>query len=238
MYLVADDGNSLTKVVIFDKDRLIEKHTFSDLNELQHLAHERLPEVCLVASVRSRSELIVPLLHCDQVFVLTHELPVPFTNNYQTPQTLGVDRVAAVSGGIELFPKQNTLIIDVGTCVTYDFVDSGAVYHGGGIGPGLKMRADAVHEFTAKLPRVPIVQDAPLIGNSTVSCIQSGVINGMIEELNGIIGRYQESYDTLKVLMCGGDTPFFENKLKHSIFATPDLVLIGLNSILRYNVSS
>jgi type III pantothenate kinase len=127
-------------------------------------------------------------------------------------------------------------VIDTGTCITYDFLTGDGNFLGGAISPGLMMRFQAVHTFTSRLPLVSPVDNTELIGDSTESCIQSGIINGLVEELNGIIKRYQEKFEGLKVILCGGDTRFFENKLKGTIFAVPELVLSGLNSILIYNV--
>jgi len=145
--------------------------------------------------------------------------------------------LAGACGAIQLFPSENNLVIDAGTCITYDFVDSGSNFLGGGISPGLMMRFQAVHTFTAKLPLVSPTADARLIGESTESSIQSGVVNGVIAEIEGIIRRYEEKFPGLRVILCGGDAGFFENQLKASIFAIPDLVLIGLNSILIHNVN-
>jgi type III pantothenate kinase len=237
MNLVVDDGNSLTKVGIFDQDRLAEKHTFSDWHSLESLCEKVSPSALIVCSVRDEEETPLERLAARRKFRLSHTLPVPVVNSYQTPQTLGMDRLAGVCGGMQLFPDRNTLIIDAGTCVTFDFVDAQGVYHGGSIGPGLTMRREAVHHFTARLPLVPFEANPPLIGNSTISCIQSGVLNGMVHELSGMIRQYEQQYNDLQVVLCGGDSALFENKLKASIFACPDLVLVGLNSILRYNVN-
>jgi type III pantothenate kinase len=171
------------------------------------------------------------------VFMLDHKLPLPIKNNYGTPETLGVDRIAAVCGAQQIFPFQNCLVIDAGTCVTFDIIDKDGVYYGGAISPGMHMRFKAVHTFTARLPLISPVPEAKLIGDSTETSIQSGVINGMAAEMVGIIQRYQVKFNDLRVILCGGDTLFFENKLKASIFASPELVLVGLNSILIYNVS-
>jgi type III pantothenate kinase len=157
---------------------------------------------------------------------------------YATPTTLGVDRIAGVCGAKHMSPKTNVLVIDAGTCITYDFLDRDGNFLGGGISPGLMMRFNAVHNFTARLPLVPLVEIAPLIGDSTETCIQSGVINGLIEELGGIISLYRQKFEGLAVILSGGDARFFENKLKGSIFAVPELVLSGLNSILIHNVGS
>jgi type III pantothenate kinase len=163
-------------------------------------------------------------------------LPLPIKILYATPQTLGVDRIAGSCGALQLFPGKNTLVIDAGTCITYDFTDSSKQYYGGSISPGLKMRFQAVHTFTARLPLVSPAENPELIGNSTETSIQSGIVNGTVAEIDGIIDRYRQKYPDLQVILCGGDGPFFENKLKASIFASPDLVLIGLNSVLIHNV--
>jgi type III pantothenate kinase len=148
-----------------------------------------------------------------------------------------MDRIAGVCGAIQLFPGSNNLVIDAGTCITYDFVDEMAQYHGGGISPGLNMRFKAVHTFTAKLPLVSAKAGVDLIGTTTETSIQSGVINGLLSEIEGTIGRYAVKFPGLKVILCGGDAGFFENQLKATIFAVPDLVLFGLNSILIHNVN-
>ena len=148
-----------------------------------------------------------------------------------------MDRIASACGAFQLFPRENTLSIDAGTCITYEFTDADGNYRGGGISPGLNMRFKAVHTFTAKLPLISAKQNAPLVGNTTETSIQSGVINGLIAEIDGIIDRYQREFGAVRVILCGGDTRFFENQLKASIFASPELVLIGLNSILNYNVT-
>jgi len=129
------------------------------------------------------------------------------------------------------------LVIDAGTCITYDFVDANRNYQGGGISPGLNMRFRAVHTFTAKLPLVTPIKGARLIGDTTESSIQSGVVNGLLAEMEGIIRLYTEEFPGLRVILCGGDAGFFENQLKASIFASPELVLLGLNSILIHNVN-
>jgi type III pantothenate kinase len=137
---------------------------------------------------------------------------------------------------LDLFPKANCLVVDAGTCITCEFIDSQGKYWGGAISPGLSMRFKAMNTFTARLPLVEPVDNPPLIGDSTVSSMQSGVIHGVVDELDGAIKRYSEKFDDLKVILTGGDCRFFENKLKASIFAVPELVLRGLNSILLYNI--
>jgi type III pantothenate kinase len=162
---------------------------------------------------------------------------MPLKILYKTPATLGVDRLAAACGARALFPLQHCLTIDAGTCVTFDFIDMDGNYYGGAISPGMNMRFQALHTFTARLPLVSPAGEANLIGDSTESSIRSGVINGLAAEIDGIIHQYQLKFEGLRAILCGGDALFFENKLKASIFASPELVLVGLNSILIYNVN-
>lgn len=239
MNLVVDYGNTSAKVAIFDQSKLVEKLTFTSKEELQRLLLASTAENFIVSSVNADAAQICDwAVHAKQKFVLTHKLPLPITLLYSTPHTLGVDRIAGACGAVQLFPGFNCLVIDTGTCITYDFTDEKGNYHGGGISPGLMMRFKAVHTFTARLPLVNPTDAPELIGNSTETSIQSGIIYGMMEEIEGIIERYRTNYPDLKVILCGGDAAFFENKLKASIFASPDLVLFGLNSVLIHNVAS
>ena len=178
----------------------------------------------------------------EQVTFSSAEELKTFLQNYSASSIIissvardAVDRIAGVCGAQQKFPGEPCLVIDAGTCITYDFLDRQGNFLGGGISPGLMMRFQAVHTFTSKLPLVNPVEKVNLIGDSTERCIQSGVINGLAEELNGIIRRYQGEFDGLRVILCGGDARFFENILKGPIFAVPELVLSGLNSILNYN---
>lgn len=236
MNLVVDYGNSSAKVAIFDQHKLLEKHTFTQPDELKGFLESSSAENFIISSVSQDAELVLSWSRASHKFILTHKLPLPVNILYATPHTLGVDRIAGSCGAVQLFAGHNTLVIDAGTCITYDFTDSSKRYYGGSISPGLKMRFQAVHTFTARLPLVNPAENPELIGNSTESSIQSGVVNGTVAEMDGIIGRYREKYPDLQVILCGGDGPFFENKLKASIFASPELVLIGLNSVLIHNV--
>jgi type III pantothenate kinase len=237
MNLVVDYGNSLAKVGVFRHHELLEKNAFSNPDELKTFIQNFSGENFILSSVAVPD---IPVLdwaiNIRRKFNLTSALPLPINNLYATPHTLGVDRIAGICGAQQKFPGAHCLVIDAGTCITYDFLDNKGNYHGGSIAPGLRMRLQAMHSFTARLPLVDIVDDPPLIGNTTEACLQSGAINGMIEEINGIIQQYRFEFEGLQVILCGGDGRFFENKLKAPIFALPELVLSGLNSILIYNV--
>lgn len=236
MNLAVDYGNSSAKVAIFDQHRLVEKQSFANPDDLKKFLQHAPAENFIISSVTTEAESIAEWSHAANKFILSHKLPLPVKILYTTPQTLGVDRIAGSCGAVQLFPGRDTLVIDAGTCITYDFTDSSGRYYGGSISPGLKMRFQAVHTFTARLPLVTPAGNPELVGNSTETSIQSGIVNGTVAEIDGIIDRYRAKYPDLQVILCGGDGPFFENMLKASIFASPDLVLIGLNRVLIHNV--
>ena len=238
MNIVVDYGNTAAKVGIFEDELLREKRHFPDALQLRSYLENNPVENIMVSSVSyPAQEVLSWAIATGKKFSLSYELPLPIKILYATPQTLGVDRIAAVCGAIGIFPNHPCLVIDAGTCINYEFIDDKENYHGGGISPGIAMRFEAMHTFTSRLPLVNPTQDAPLIGDSTETCMQSGVINGMRAEMEGIIQQYLDSYPGTRVIFCGGDASFFENHVKHSIFVEPDLVLQGLNGILKYNVN-
>jgi type III pantothenate kinase len=239
MTVVIDQGNSSAKIGIFERRVLQEKYSIEKTEELVRLLKNFSGEGIIISSVNTELQIDPSLLsQFAHVINLSWSTPLPVENRYGSKSTLGMDRIAAVCGARELFGSRNCLVIDAGTCITYDFLSSEGDYLGGSISPGLAMRFRAMHTFTSRLPLVEPVQDPPLTGDSTVSCMQSGVFFGLIDEINGVIDRYSKIYPVLQVILCGGDTAFFENKLKASIFASPELVLKGLNSILLHNVNS
>jgi type III pantothenate kinase len=237
MNLVVDYGNTQAKVAIFNQQNLEKKEVFTSQEGLREFLQAVEAKSVIISSVNADASKISEWVHATNKIILTHSTPLPITIKYSTPETLGVDRIAGACGAFQLFPNQNTLVIDAGTCITYDFVDKQTNFLGGGISPGMRMRFQAMHTLTAKLPLVKPTDPVSLVGITTEGSMQSGVINGIIEEINGIVSRYQIEYPDLQAILTGGDGAFFENKLKASIFACPNLVLIGLNSILVHNVS-
>lgn len=237
MNICIDIGNSSAKLGFFNEDDLAEeKHFVSDRNILKILKDSQ-PEHVLICSVRKGIGRIVERSSkIANTLVLDYTTPLPIKSLYHTPQTLGVDRIAAVAGARFLFNNKNCLVIDMGTCITYDMIDSSGTYHGGGISPGVDMKLKAMHKFTSKLPLVTAKGLPELIGKSTRDCMLSGAIHGTIAELEGIIHKYKQFFDDLIIIFCGGDAKFFESKIKGHIFAIPNLVLIGLNQILRFNL--
>jgi type III pantothenate kinase len=233
--LIVDIGNTRIKMAEFDDDHLSQKHTFNSVDSFNHYLAGKTYDHSIVSTVSKAPLPSLPVK--GRQVQLTSALRVPITISYDTPQTLGVDRIAAACGAFQLFPGDDCLVVDMGTCITYDFLSAKGVYEGGAIAPGVKMRFKAMNHYTARLPLVEPVADAPLTGKSTVTSMQSGVINGILGEIKGFISRYQSRHPGLKTVVCGGDLVFFENSIKPSIFAAPDLVLIGLNRILLHHIN-
>jgi type III pantothenate kinase len=233
-----DIGNTNAKAGIFEREKVLGIiDNLSDRSIIKLLKNKR-PDHVMVSSVRKGigrilrdASKVADTVRFDQA------TPVPFTNSYLSPQTLGLDRIAAVAGARHLFPLQNCLIADIGTCITYDLLDHTGIYHGGGISPGVEMRLKAMHKFTAKLPLIQHKGTIELIGRNTRGCMLSGATIGALAEVEGIILKYQQYFDDLTIIFCGGGANFFESKIKGHIFAIPNLVLIGLNQILRFNLN-
>ncbi|MGV3686067.1 MAG: type III pantothenate kinase [Daejeonella sp.] len=239
--LVIDIGNSRTKVAIFDDRRLIKNEI------LPHLAEARLKsyigeysiQQSIISSVKDDVGALEDTLAENTAYTrFSAELTNGIKLEYKSPGTLGLDRLAGVIGARTLYPERNCLVIDSGTCITYDAVDLGGVYKGGSISPGLNMRLKAMHEFTGRLPLVELSDFDGLYGNDTVTSMLSGVVNGTLAEVTGFIEKYKNQYSDLQVILCGGDSKFFDSRLKSSIFAhtlktEPDLVLIGLNEVIH-----
>jgi type III pantothenate kinase len=235
--VVVDIGNTRIKVGVFEGATLKEKFYLAEVNELVPVL-ARPHDHFIISNVKDDPKTILPLSVAKKKIVLSSGSSLPILLKYSSPASLGVDRLAAVCGALQLYPNEDCLIVDMGTCINYELLDSQANYWGGIISPGMKMRFDAMHTFTAKLPLIEAVINPPLVGDSTIACMQSGVINGIVEEVNGIVDRIKSKYPALRVILCGGDTSFFENQLKPPIFAAPELVLMGLNRILIHNVTT
>ena len=239
MNLIIDIGNSVAKLAVFDSNEIVEVHHCSNqlLEQLPGLCNRYVIEKGILSSVITLSEeckkqldeLNIPIIELD------YRTPVPIKNLYQTPQTLGMDRLAAVVGANSIQPGKPLLVIDAGTCITYDFIDEKGQYHGGNISPGKRMRFKALHAFTDKLPEINPEGEKPLYGKTTETAIRSGVIGGIEFEIMGYISHLKKIYPELLVFLTGGDEFSFDTKLKNTIFADGFLVLKGLNRILIYN---
>ena len=242
MNLVIDIGNSFTKYAIFDNRQLVyfdatESAIF--VTQIKQL-FEAYPKIqrALISAVGplQNKEKEIMALFC-KVHVLSHESKMPFKNSYASPSTLGMDRIALATSAFYQYPRTNVLVIDMGTCVTYDFVNDAGEYRGGAISPGLHMRYSAMHQQTDKLPLLEPEDLLDFVGNSTASSMHSGVINGLTLELDGVISQYHARFQDLTVILTGGDSQFFVKRLKNSIFANSKFLVEGLNYLLEYNKS-
>jgi len=240
MNLIIDIGNTRIKNAVFDEGELIHNEIFTDENFLKgtlKIIEKYQCKNAIISSVGAVKKYdLIQLKSKIKLFVLNSETKVPFENKYSTPKTLGVDRIALVSSAVSNFPKKNVLIIDAGTCITYDFVNNEGCYFGGAISPGISMRYRALNKFTKKLPLLEPSNNYNLIGDSTETSIHSGVIFGVISEIDSAVLQYKEKNEDLTVVLTGGDVNFLANKLKNGIFANPNFLLKGLNTILTYNL--
>lgn len=241
MNLIIDIGNTFVKFAVFESDRMLYSTSVegSSLKTEYQKIKKTYPKLnkAIVASVGLLKPSAFDFLKSDlSVIVLNSETSLPFTNTYKSPKTLGVDRLALVSGAVKKFPNKNVLIIDAGTCITYDFITGDNTYLGGAISPGLRLRYKSLHDLTANLPLLESSNPADITGNSTDAAIHSGVVYGIIHEIDGVIERYQKKYPDLTVILTGGDTYFLSNQLKNSIFANSNFLLEGLNFIIEYNL--
>ncbi|GAA3578362.1 type III pantothenate kinase [Snuella lapsa] len=239
MNLVIDVGNSFVKLAIFNDNDLIDKVIVAVeaiLDQVDALRLKYKIEKAIISSVGKLNEDVSDCISKSfNVLMLGATTKLPFLNLYKTPNTLGIDRIALVSAAVSQFPNKNTLIIDAGTCVTYDFITADAKYLGGAISPGIRMRYQSLNDLTANLPLLETEMPENIIGNTTNSAIHSGVVNGILREIDGLIGEYRLKYSDLTVILTGGDANFLSKQLKSSIFANSNFLLQGLNYILKFN---
>lgn len=238
MNIVVDNGNSRAKVALFDKNELLQRFDFDALPEvtLRRLIEEYKPHAGIISSVGKLDPLAQAFLYQSVpcFYELKNQsLSLPLIIDYQTPETLGADRIAAAIGAYTQKRGSNLLVIDIGTAITIDYVEKKGVYKGGNISPGIALRFNALNTYTDKLPLVNENGDLPAFGYNTQTAVRAGVINGIIRELDSYINEYKKKGDVFTFLT-GGHSFYFESKLKNSIFADGNLVLKGLNEILNY----
>ncbi len=240
MNLVIDIGNTRTKFSVFNRGEvLITVPVDEFLPEHIDLLQNEHPDLkkAIISSVKDYSPKLKAALHhkFNQFIELDSKTPLPITNCYRSPETLGKDRIAAAVGGFDLYPDTNLLIIDAGTAITYDIVNDKQQYLGGNISPGIEMRFKALHQQTGKLPLITPGEFNKLFGTTTEEAIRAGVQNGVIFEVDKAIDTFKEFYKNLKVIITGGNADFFDKKLKNSFFVNFNLIALGLNRILEYN---
>lgn len=242
MNLVIDIGNTVAKLAVFANGEPVYDATTSNtaLEALPHVAKRFKPAKAVVSAVIDLTEEArqrINALAIPTLFV-NGNTPTPAQIRYRTPESLGPDRLAAAVGAMTIRPSHDLLIIDAGTCITYEFVTAAGEYLGGNISPGLDMRLKALHEHTARLPLIAQEGPAPAIGCDTETAIRAGVVHGIRLEIEGYIRQYQEKYPGLFVFLTGGTCFDFDSRLKNCIFADKYLVPRGLNRILEYNDQS
>lgn len=239
MKLVADLGNTRQKMAVFDAGNpvaLEARKAWSSADiELFLNRYPGVTEGILSSVVEDDAGIRGFLHHRMKLTVMDEHTPVPLVNRYASPATLGRDRLAAAVGAASLFPGDDVLAINAGTALTFDFVTRNGEYLGGSIAPGMEMRFKALHTFTGRLPLISYHEPVPLTGPTTEGSILSGVAGGMAAEIDGMAGNYLRLYPGLKIVVSGGDLNYFVNRLKSSIFATPNLVILGLYKILTFN---
>jgi type III pantothenate kinase len=238
MNLLIDIGNSGAKVAIADKDRFlsIERYdnlTFEDLLPFVKRYHP-VAAICSSVVNDDKQSVICEQLneYVKKVILFNHKTPVPVKNCYATPETLGIDRLAAAVGANYLFPATDCIIFDCGTAITIDFVSQSGEFLGGNISPGLQTRFKALNVFTAKLPLENVAENTPAVGTTTVTAIQAGVIHGVCYEIE----TYIDKNPHCNIIFTGGDAFFLVKNIKEPIFVVCNLVIIGLNRVINYNV--
>lgn len=241
--LVIDIGNTFAKVAVFNQNKIVFSDQSSALSQsiIYQIKEKHHPQNLIISSVKKDLDLNIEELKKDFNYIPFDQFSLtPIQNNYKSKATLGLDRLAAIIGAQHLYPKQNVLVIDAGTCITYDVVNDKGEYDGGSISAGLEMRFNAMHQFTSKLPLVNFDESFDeKFGNDTPNSISSGVINGVLFEVEGFIQQQLRQHQNTKIILCGGNSAFFDSRFKNSIFAhlilhEPNLVLIGLNTVVNY----
>ena len=238
MNLIIDVGNSLLKIALFQKSDLVVKYDFSKSDKID--IDKIFKNYSIINSIVSNVSQISPdiLTYLEKqtnLVLLNNKLKFPFKNLYKTKETLGQDRLGLISASCFDFPNENVLVIDAGSCITFDFKNDKNEYLGGSISPGISMRIKSLNSFTTNLPLVTLDNYNDLIGNDTKSSIKSGIVNGVIFEIEGVIDRYEHMFENIKIVLTGGDAKFLLKRIKNTIFADQNFLLKGLNNLLQVN---
>lgn len=243
MILVIDIGNTRTKIAMFENNTISETFFLEGEKKLDFFlknfssSNEKL-QIALSSVGKLEEETLDWLKQNTDLIVITHKSSFPFKNLYATPTTLGIDRMVLSAGAVLKYPKQNRLVIDAGTCITYDFINDCDEYLGGAISPGLMLRYKSLNDYTEKLPLLKLENINYLIGNQTANSIHSGIVNGVTSEIDGIINEYQKKYPQLTIILTGGDTLFLAKRLKNVIFANSNFLLESMNTLYQYIIEN
>jgi type III pantothenate kinase len=238
MDLIADIGNTTSRLALYEGRQKISVKRIDGINlaGLESILTSNKIERAIVSSVIQLPEFVLDMLNrsIPSLHILSHKTNLPFKTEYETPWTLGTDRIAAIAGAYRLFPGKNVLVIDAGTAITIDLL-SGKTFKGGNISPGISMRFRALNQFTARLPLITHAQEYSFPGRNTRDAITGGVITGVIYEINEYIRTFEEKHPGIKVIFTGGDGRMLREKVNYPAEYLPDIVIDGLNYILEYN---
>ena len=243
MILAVDVGNTRIKAAVFQGTALFESFVFLKITlqkSIQNILEKYQNTTHLVVASVSDVErqAFFGFEKVVNIHFVSHKDAFPFINCYETPLTLGIDRMVLASGATLQYPNQNRLVIDAGTCVTYDFIDENDNYLGGAISPGLQLRYESLHHFTAKLPLLTLENPKRFIGKSTAESIHSGVVNGLVFEIDGYIEEIKGQYSKFIIILTGGDAVFLAKRLKNTIFANSNFLLESLNQTFQYKIKN
>jgi type III pantothenate kinase len=236
--LCLDFGNTRLKYALFNEESMFESATLDkdSIPVIQDLLDKHSPDASILSSVINHTpEIETVLAERTSFHKLSHLTQLPFTVPVGKPETMGADRIALAAAAVKFYPGKNNLVIGLGTAVTYNFINKYNEFLGGSISPGMELRFKSLNDYTALLPLVKKDWNFPLVGYDTKTNILSGVILGMIKEIDGIIDAYKEKYENFNVILTGGDSSFFEVHLKNTIFADPEFLFKGLYAISFYN---
>ncbi len=243
MIICIDVGNTRTKVAVYENGTLQQLIISNNEKLVKNISKqiqgiENGIDIILSSVGNLDKDIIVQLEKLGRVTIVTHHSPIPYKNLYATPHTLGIDRIVLAAGAVLKYPGQSRLVIDAGTCITYDFINNQDQYHGGAISPGIGLRYKSLNDYTANLPLEKISELHPFVGNSTAGSIHSGVLNGVIAEIETFIDHFKHQDENLTVILTGGNSEFLVNRLKNSIFANPNFLLESLFLLHQYIISN
>jgi type III pantothenate kinase len=243
MLLAIDVGNTRIKAAVFEEYSLkklyvLEKESFQ--KELKNIfeKHSTISDLWVSAVSDIQKSAFIGIPEGVKIHFINHLDPFPFQNRYATPTTLGLDRMVLAGGAVLQYPKMNRLIIDAGTCITFDIIDAADNYLGGAISPGLRLRYESLHQYTSKLPLLSLSMPENYIGNSTNQSIHSGVVYGVLHEIEGYISKFCQDYENFTIILTGGDSDFLAKRLKSTIFANSNFLLESLNYIFQFNTKN
>lgn len=240
MILITDIGNTRTKIAIYQHDKVIYQNVFlsDNVDEYFQFAFKKFPKIkhWVLSSVKNTQLDLINYPKHIQKHLINHQFDFPFINKYKTPETLGIDRMILASGATLLFKNTNRLVVDAGTCITYDWINSRDEYLGGAISPGLRMRYKALNHFTDKLPDLQPKDPESFIGNSTSESIHTGVVLGIIAEIEFYKQLIDNKKDNFTIILTGGDSDFLAKRLKNTIFAHSNFLLESLYHTFQYKI--